>query len=179
MRVLGPFYSGEVLPPILVEQVSHPCRASFSKTWWASLDLDPVRGPREGWALPSLGLWSWAYWARKWACWARQALPHILSSSIHFIFWSLSLFPSRILVYAASFCSSISLFIWRFTFGELFLAKTKRIKSGKIYRHKFMQDQQKPFTNHSEQIWRSIYSSHIDFKISSIVIRVQRNKLRS
>ena len=30
MRVLGPFYSGEVLPPILVEQVSHPCRASFS-----------------------------------------------------------------------------------------------------------------------------------------------------
>ena len=29
MRVLGPFYSGEVLPPILVEQVSHPCRASF------------------------------------------------------------------------------------------------------------------------------------------------------
>ena len=45
MRVLGPFYSGEVLPPILVEQdsslqskplilveqVSHPCRASFLK----------------------------------------------------------------------------------------------------------------------------------------------------
>ena len=43
MRVLGPFYSGEVLPPflveqasslqskplILVEQASHPCRASF------------------------------------------------------------------------------------------------------------------------------------------------------
>ena len=88
MRVLGPFYSGEVLPPILVEQVSHPCRASpsslqskFSETWWASLGLDPVRGPRGRWALPSLGLWSWAYWARKWACWARQALSHILSSS--------------------------------------------------------------------------------------------------
>ena len=45
MRVLGPFYSGEVLPPILVEQASslqskspilveqasHPCRASFLK----------------------------------------------------------------------------------------------------------------------------------------------------
>ena len=36
MRVLGPFYSGEVLPPILVEQASslqsksHPCRASLS-----------------------------------------------------------------------------------------------------------------------------------------------------
>ena len=30
MRVLGPFYSGEVLPPFLVEQASHPCRASLS-----------------------------------------------------------------------------------------------------------------------------------------------------
>ena len=36
------------------------------------------------------------------------------------IFWSLSLFPSQILVCATSFCNSISLFIWRFTFGELF-----------------------------------------------------------
>ena len=50
---------------------------------------------------------------------------------------SLTLFPSRILEYATGFCSSISLFNWRFTFGELFLAKTK-IKSGKIYRHKSM-----------------------------------------
>ena len=30
LRVLGPFYSGEVLPPFLVEQASHPCRASLS-----------------------------------------------------------------------------------------------------------------------------------------------------
>ena len=125
VRVLGPFYSGGVLPPFLVEQasslqskslilveqashscrasfsslqskplilaeqVSHPCRASFSslqskfsETWWASLGLRPVRGPREGWALPSSGLWTWAYWARQWAYWARQALSHILSSSV-------------------------------------------------------------------------------------------------
>ena len=103
MRALGPFYSGEVLPPFLVEQASHPCRASLSslqskplilaeqvshpcraslsslqnkflETWWASLGLRPVRGPREGWAPPSLGLWTWAYWAY-------QALVHILSSS--------------------------------------------------------------------------------------------------
>ena len=94
-------------------------------------------------------------------------------------FLSLSLFPSRILVCATGFCSSLSLFIWRFTFGELFLAK--KIKSGKIYRHSLCisQDQQKPFTNHLWQVWRSIYNSHIDFKISSTVIRVQRNKLRS
>ena len=37
VRMLGPFYSGEVLPPFLAEQVSslqsklHPCRASFLK----------------------------------------------------------------------------------------------------------------------------------------------------
>ena len=30
VRVLGPFYNGEVLPPFLVEQASHPCRASLS-----------------------------------------------------------------------------------------------------------------------------------------------------
>ena len=29
VRVLGPFYSDEVLPPSLVEQASYPCRASF------------------------------------------------------------------------------------------------------------------------------------------------------
>ena len=89
VRVLGPFYTDEVLPPFRVEQASHPCRASlsslqskFSETWWTSLSLCPVRGPREGWALPSLDLWTWAYWARQWAHWARQALSHILSSSL-------------------------------------------------------------------------------------------------
>ena len=29
--MLGPFYSGEVLPPFLVEQAFHPCRASLLK----------------------------------------------------------------------------------------------------------------------------------------------------
>ena len=52
-------------------------------------------------------------------------------------FLLLSLFPSRIVVCATSFCSSISPFIWRFTFEEIFLAKTK-IKRGEIYRHKSM-----------------------------------------
>ena len=33
-------------------------------------------------------------------------------------FWSLSLFPIRILVYATGFCSSISLFIWRALFNK-------------------------------------------------------------
>ena len=32
---------------ILAEQASHPCRTSFLKTWWASLGLYPVGGPRK------------------------------------------------------------------------------------------------------------------------------------
>ena len=99
---VGAFYSSEFLPPFLIEQVfslqskSYPCRASLtlaeqvfslqskslscrasfqeSETQWASLGLCFVRGPHKGWALPSLGLW-------RWACWARQALSHIISSS--------------------------------------------------------------------------------------------------
>ena len=34
-----------------------------------------------------------------------------------------SLFPNQILVCATGFCNSISLFIWRFTFSELFKQK--------------------------------------------------------
>ena len=48
--------------------------------------------------------------------------------NIHFNIRSLTHFPSRILECATGFCSSISLFIWRFTFCELFLAKTKILK---------------------------------------------------
>ena len=48
-------------------------------------------------------------------------------------FWLFSLFPSRILVCATSFCNLISIFIWRALFS-----KKQKIKSGKIYRHKSM-----------------------------------------
>ena len=87
-------------------------------------------------------------------------------------FWSLSFFPSQILVCATGFCSSIFLFIWRFTFRELFLGKKNKIKSGKIYRHKSMHVSRstKLFTNHSCQGWRFIYNSHKDFKISPTMI---------
>ena len=44
---------------------------------------------------------------------------------IKFYFWSLSLFPSQILVCPIGFCSSLSLFIWRFTFESLFKQKQK------------------------------------------------------
>ena len=105
----------------------------------------------------------------------------LLKNHTLYFCWSLSLFSSRILVCATGFCSSISLYIWRFTFWRALFSKNKKIKNGKIYRHKSMHVSRstKPFTNHSWQVWRSIYNSHKDFKSSSIVIRVQRNKLRS
>ena len=74
---------------------------------------------------------AWNFWHFNW--WASLWLFGQHSS----YFKSLSLFPTQILVCTTGFCSSISLFIWRFTFKELFLVKTK-IKSGEIYRHKSM-----------------------------------------
>ena len=128
----------------------------------------------------------WSFWNNYISFW--ECLLIFLLDGIAFgllknhtlYFWLLSLFSSWILVYATGFCSSISHYIWRFTFGELFLANQK-IKSGKIYRHKsmYVSRSTKSFTNHSWQVWRSIYNGHIDFKISSTVIRVQRNKLHS
>ena len=39
----------------------------------------------KGWALPSLGVWMWASWARQCAHWAYQALSHNLPSSLSFL----------------------------------------------------------------------------------------------
>ena len=84
-----------------------------------------------------------SFWNNHISLWEWCLIFHLHEIAFDFLnnhilyFWSLSLFPGRILVCATGFCSLISLFIWRFTFGELFLAKTK-IKSGKIYRQKFM-----------------------------------------
>ena len=89
-------------------------------------------------------IWSFkSFWNKHISLWEWCLIFHLDEIAFGFLknytfyFWSLSLFPSRILVCATGFCSSLSLYIWRFTFGELFLAKTK-IKSGKIYRHKSM-----------------------------------------
>ena len=69
-----------------------------------------------------------------------------------------------------------------FSFGDLhllsFLAKTIKEKNGKIYRHKSMHVSRstKPLTNHLWQVWRSIYNSHIDVKISPTKIWVHREQ---
>ena len=73
----------------------------------------------------------WSFWHNYISLW--ECLLIFLLHGIAFglfknhtlYFWSLFLFPSRILVCATGFCSSISLYIWRFTFWELFLAKNK------------------------------------------------------
>ena len=86
----------------------------------------------------------WSFWHNYISLWEflliflLDGIAFGLLKNLTLYFWSLFLFPSRILVCATGFCSSISLFIWRFTFGELFLVKTDQIKSGKIYRHKSM-----------------------------------------
>ena len=76
------------------------------------------------------------------------------------------------------FCNSLSLLILRFTFVELFKWKNKIKKKGKIYRHKFMHVSRstKLLTNHSWQVWRSIYNNHIDVKISPTMIWVHREQ---
>ena len=76
------------------------------------------------------------------------------------------------------FYNSLSLFILRFTFVELFKQKIKNKTSGKIYRHKSTHVSRsiKPLTNHSWQVWRSIYNNHIDVKISPTMIWVHREQ---
>ena len=73
----------------------------------------------------------WSFWSNHLSLWEWCLIFHLDEIAFGFLnsqtlyFWSFSLFPSRILVCVTDFCSSISLFIWRFTFDELFLAKTK------------------------------------------------------
>ena len=78
-------------------------------------------------------IWSfWSFWNNHISMWEWCLIFHLNGIVFSFLkshtlyFRSLSLFPSRVLVCATSFCSSISLYIWRFTFGELFLAKINK-----------------------------------------------------
>ena len=110
-----------------------------------------------------ISLWDWCL---KFLIFHFNELAFGFLGIIQFYFWSLSLFPSQILVCATGFCSSISLFILRFTFESSFKQKIK-INEWE-YKHKSMHvlRSTKTFTNHSRQVWRSIYNSHIDVKSS-------------
>ena len=116
-------------------------------------------------SLSEIGAWNfWYFNNESWplAFWA----PYISIQKL------LSLFPSQILVCATGFCISISLFHFEIYIWWALLQKHKN-KSGKIYRHKFMQVSRptRLLTNHS---WQACYlqQSHINFKISPTKIYV-------
>ena len=94
---VGAFYSSEVLPPFLVEQVSSlqgkssPCRVEQvfslqSKSYLAEQVFKNLKLGGQVWAFVLSGALH-KEWTRPslgpltWACWTRQALSHILSSS--------------------------------------------------------------------------------------------------
>ena len=83
---------------------------------------------------------------------------------------SLSLFPSQILVYTIGFCSSISLFIWRFTFSELF-CKNIKLKWEDIWAQIYasIKTIDKSFMT---SLKNYLQQTHIVFKISSTQINV-------
>ena len=86
----------------------------------------------------------------------------------------LFLIPSQILVYAITF--SAHYLFSRFDIGWAF--KQKKKKSGKRYRHKstHVSRSTKLLTNHSWQVWRSIYNNHIDSKMIPTKIQVHREQ---
>ena len=111
---------------------------------WPPTKLDYITWSFSFGSIFNHNIWSfWSFWNKHISLWEWCLRFHLDGIAFSFLknytlyFWVLSLFPSWILVCATGYCSLISLYIWRFTFGELFLAKTK-IKSGKIYRHKSM-----------------------------------------
>ena len=76
-------------------------------------------------------IWSFrSFWNNHISLWEWYLIFHLDEIAFGFLnnhtlyFWSLSLFPSRILVCAIGFCSSISLYIWR----ALFSKKKKRVE---------------------------------------------------
>ena len=85
---------------------------------------------------------------------------------------SLSLSPSQILVYATTF--STHYLFSRFDIGWAFEHKKNKKNSGKRYRHKstHVLRSTKLLTNHSWQVWRSIYNNHIDVKMFPTKIQV-------
>ena len=137
LRVLGSFYSGEVLSSFLVEQASQTCWASLSDLLSKSLKLAGQAShacrtsflKRDGqvcafvlsgahvkeWTLPSLGLWIWAYWARQWAHWAYQALSHILPSS-SLIIWKLLLYIGLFAPFCVSFFMIVAYGLFCYSF---------------------------------------------------------------
>ena len=85
---------------------------------------------------------------------------------------SLSLFPSQILVCAIGFCNSYSLFILRFTFGELY-SKNIKIKVGRyigtsLCKYQDQQDYWPIIHDKLENLFTTIAHSFQDFSHKDI-----------
>ena len=97
---------------------------------------------------------------------------------IHFQYKSFSHFPSLILICATAFTTQ-----YLFSFGNLHLVNSlskNNKKYGKIYWHKSTHVSKSTWllTNHSWQVWRSIYNNHIDVKMFSTKIQVHREQAK-
>ena len=94
--------------------------------------------------------------------------------TIHFKYMLLFLFPSQILVCVMTF--SAHYLFSRFDIGWAFKQKKLSVKR---YRHKstLVSRLTKLLTNHSRQVWRSIYNNYIEVKISPIMIWVHREQV--
>ena len=100
-------------------------------------------------------------------------------STIHFKYMSFSLFLSQILICAMTFLAHY-LFL-RFEIGWVFKQKKERKeKSRKRYKDKstHVSRSTKLLTNHSWQVWRSIYNNHIDVKMFCTKIQVHREQVK-
>ena len=66
----------------------------------------------------------WSFWNNYISLWEWLLIFHLDGIAFGFLknhilyFWLLSIFPSRILVCSTSFCSSITLYIWRALFSK-------------------------------------------------------------
>ena len=99
---------------------------------WPPTKLDYITWSFSFGSIFNHNIWSfWSFWNKHISLWEWCLRFHLDGIAFSFLknytlyFWVLSLFPSWILVCATGYCSLISLYIWRFTFGELFLEKNK------------------------------------------------------
>ena len=109
-----------------------------------------------------------------WNFWYFNLMSKSLAfGTVHFKYMSLSLFPSQILVCATTFSTHYPFL--RVDIGWAFKHKKMSVKR---YRHKstHVSRSTKLLTNHSWQVWRSIYNYHINVKMFPTKIQVHREK---
>ena len=97
---------------------------------WPPTKLDYITWSFSFGSIFNHNIWSfWSFWNKHISLWEWCLRFHLDGIAFSFLknhtlyFWPLSFFSSQILVCVTGYYSSISLYIWRFTFVELFLTK--------------------------------------------------------